>query len=116
MNPIVQAVREHAEDCYNQGWDTIVECWGDDDIAGAIGDARTPHEAIDKIARMFRLSAVKLTGWIVKTEDVDGCSINSFPTRDAAAHYFEEMSGRAPRGDDDYAVSDFGTAVSFHEA
>ena len=116
MSDIIQAVRKHAEDCYNQGWDTIVECWGDDDIADAIGDASTPQEAIDKIARMFRLYSVKLTGWVVKTEDVDGCSINSFPARDAAARYFEEMSGRAPRGDDDYTVSDYGTAVSFHEA
>lgn len=48
---LVQAVKDHATEHYNDGgWDVIVECWDDDQIAETIGQARTVKGALAKFA------------------------------------------------------------------
>jgi hypothetical protein len=49
---LVAAVKKHAMNNYNTGgWDFIVECWTDDDIAAAIGSATTAKAAIARVGR-----------------------------------------------------------------
>lgn len=44
---LVAAVRRHALDNYERdGWDILTECWGDEEIAKEIGEARTERGAI----------------------------------------------------------------------
>jgi hypothetical protein len=46
---LVQQVKWHAEEHYNDGgWDVIVECWDDEQIANQIGRARTVEGAVKK--------------------------------------------------------------------
>ena len=52
MHCLVHAVREHATAHYNDGgWDIIVECWSEADIAEAIGGAKTEAGAIRNVAK-----------------------------------------------------------------
>lgn len=51
MKDLVRAVRAHAEAHYNQnGWDYLVECWSDEDIAEWVGDAKDETTAILRCA------------------------------------------------------------------
>jgi len=53
---LIQAVKDHALKHYNEGgWDYIVECYSDEDIAREIGKARTPKGAIRKVAEWAKL-------------------------------------------------------------
>jgi hypothetical protein len=113
---LIEAVKDHANRCYTQGWDEVAECYDDYEILELIGNSRTPAEAIRNVASAFDLSPTPLTGWIVRTQDVDGRSVKSFKTLEAATKYFTDMAGRPPRGDDDSAVSDFGNYVSINAA
>lgn len=48
---MIAAVKAHALEHYEQnGWDTVVECWADDEIAEVIKDCETNDEAIEEIA------------------------------------------------------------------
>jgi hypothetical protein len=50
---LIAAVRKHAMDHYKEGgWDFVVECYEDSDIAEEMGDARTPAEAIAAVGRI----------------------------------------------------------------
>lgn len=47
MQNFVEAVKQHAIDNYNEGgWDFVVECWADDEIAIATQAATTAEQAI----------------------------------------------------------------------
>lgn len=49
---LINKVREHAITNYDEGgWDIVVECYGDDELAEIIGDARTAKAAIAKVAK-----------------------------------------------------------------
>jgi hypothetical protein len=49
---LIEEVKAHANKNYNTGgWDEIVECLSDDDIADLIGDCRTVSGAIAKAAK-----------------------------------------------------------------
>ena len=114
---LIEAVKDHANRCYTQGWDEVAECYDDYEILELIGNSRTPDGAIRKVAEHFGLSPKPLTGWIVITRDVDGKSVKSFKTREAASARYEEMAGSPPK--DTFfssAVSDFGTIVILQEA
>lgn len=51
MNDLIAAVKRHARENYNRGgWDIVVECYDDADLAALIGGAKTEREAIDKVA------------------------------------------------------------------
>ena len=53
---IVAAVRAHALENYEtEGWDFVVECWTDADIAERIGEARTVEAAIAAVGRIAGL-------------------------------------------------------------
>ena len=46
---MIKAVRSHAEENYEKdGWDFLVECWSDEEIAEAIEGARSINGAIRK--------------------------------------------------------------------
>ncbi len=50
---IVKQVREHANQNYNvDGWDFLVECWEDSDIAEYVGDTQDLEEAINRCRRV----------------------------------------------------------------
>ena len=52
-DPVVRgAVRAHALENYNKGgWDILVECWSDGEIAQNIGTAKTTTGAIRNVSR-----------------------------------------------------------------
>jgi len=51
-NVLIQAVRDYATANYNKnGWDYMVECWEDADIAEAIGGAKSAKAAIAKVKK-----------------------------------------------------------------
>lgn len=53
---LIKAVRRHAEENYCLGgWDYLVECWEDSDIAQAIAGASTAKQAIDRCKRAVGL-------------------------------------------------------------
>lgn len=56
MEALIKAVREYAQAHYNEsGWDFIVECWDDADIQETIGEATTPAQAIQRIAKQVKM-------------------------------------------------------------
>lgn len=53
MVDLVQAVKDYATKNYNKGgWDVIVECWSDEQIAKCIGGARTERAAIRAVRQI----------------------------------------------------------------
>lgn len=55
MTYSIKAIRAHAEANYNKdGWDFLVECWSDEDIAEAAGKARSDKAAIAKVKAALR--------------------------------------------------------------
>lgn len=56
MQHLIDAVRAHAmENWHKDGWDYLAECWDDQDIAIAIGDAKTARAAIAACKRQVRI-------------------------------------------------------------
>lgn len=56
MTDLIAAVRAHANtNWHKDGWDFLVECWDDEDIAEAIGGAKTPRTAIAACKRQVRI-------------------------------------------------------------
>lgn len=55
MTDLVAAVRDHALDHYAEdGWDVIVECWSDDDIAAELAKVRTTAGAIRAVQKAIK--------------------------------------------------------------
>jgi hypothetical protein len=55
MENLIKAVRDHANANWGKdGWDFLVECWGDEDIGQAIGSAKTPKAAIAACKRVVK--------------------------------------------------------------
>ena len=46
---LVRYVKQYALDNYENGWDTVVECYSDEDIAKIIGKATTERGAMAKM-------------------------------------------------------------------
>jgi len=69
METLIAAVRAHAEENYCvDGWDFLVECWDDEDIAEEIGDAQTVNQAIKNCLAVVHLmseqrSEIEATIW-----------------------------------------------------
>jgi len=56
MTDLIAAVRKFALANYEKdGWDYLVECWSDEDIAKEIGKSRTVPGAISKCRRVVKL-------------------------------------------------------------
>jgi hypothetical protein len=55
---LITAVRAHATDNYNTGgWDVVVECWSDSELAREIGKCRTAAGAIRRMAGIVAMYA-----------------------------------------------------------
>jgi hypothetical protein len=52
MKDLVQAVKQHADEKFSNGWDYIAECWSDDEIAAEIKGCRTAAGAIRKMEKI----------------------------------------------------------------
>jgi len=69
IETLIAAVRDHAEENYClDGWDFLVECWDDKDIAERIGDAKTVKQAIKNCLEVVQLlseqrSEIEATIW-----------------------------------------------------
>ncbi len=51
---LVRAIKDHALVHYEDGgWDVVVECWDDAEIAETIGEAGTIAEALDAFAPLI---------------------------------------------------------------
>jgi len=51
MQNLIEAVKAYAISNYeNDGWDVLVECYEDREIADFIGDAVTPEDAIRNVS------------------------------------------------------------------
>ena len=58
MENLVNAVKAHALANYERdGWDIVIECYSDDDIAAIIKKARTPAGAIKMVRAEIKPSA-----------------------------------------------------------
>ena len=44
MNPLAKKLKDYAEAHYNEGWDTFVECFEDDEYEEFVGEAATWKE------------------------------------------------------------------------
>jgi hypothetical protein len=56
MDELIRAVRDHADAHWGKGgWDFLAECWSDEDIAVAIGSAKTPKAAIAACKRVVKV-------------------------------------------------------------
>ena len=55
---LIQQIRAYAEDHYTDGgWDVLVECWSDDDIAQCFGRSWTFTGALTKVAAIMSIYA-----------------------------------------------------------
>lgn len=55
---LVEAVKRHATEHYNDGgWDVIVECWSDDELAHTIRGAKTVRGALRKVGTIVSVYA-----------------------------------------------------------
>jgi hypothetical protein len=55
MSELVKAVKDHATLNYHKdGWDYVVECYEDEEIADEIRGAREPREAIQMIGKILK--------------------------------------------------------------
>jgi hypothetical protein len=55
MQDLIDAVRAYANANWGKdGWDFLVECWDDEDIARAVGNAKTPKTAIAACKRVVK--------------------------------------------------------------
>lgn len=55
-NELVEAVKAHAVENYeDDGWDYLVECYDDQEVAELIGEATTVEDAIKAAAEIMRL-------------------------------------------------------------
>ena len=54
---MIAKVRAHATENYSSGWDVVVECYTDEEIAEVIGRARTTIGAIAKFAPIIEVRA-----------------------------------------------------------
>jgi len=56
MNELVKAVKQHAVDNYeSDGWDYLVECYSDAEVAELIGKCRTVAGAIKKVGKVMKI-------------------------------------------------------------
>jgi len=66
---LVKAVKAHAIDNYETGgWDYLVECYSDAEVAELIGGARTVKGAIKKVAEVMGIKSdyredIQATAW-----------------------------------------------------
>ncbi len=51
---MVKAIRAHARENYNNGWDVLVECYSDQEILSDIGD-KTLEKAILDYDKIFQV-------------------------------------------------------------
>lgn len=118
---LIEAVRDHALRCYEQGWDVLVECYDDDDIFDMIQETTTAADAIQCVADELGLNAKPLSGFIVTNRDVDGTSRRAYQSFRLAAERYQDMSGRQLPTDAEQgiragrsleAVSDYGNVVT----
>ena len=56
---LIKAVKSHALSNYENGWDIVIECYDDKELAEAIGDATTEAQAIENVAEEFAIEARK---------------------------------------------------------
>lgn len=69
MKQLVEAVKQHALDHYEEdGWDYLVECYSDDEVAELIGDAKTVEEAIAAVGEIMKIKDdyrkdIQATAW-----------------------------------------------------
>jgi aldehyde:ferredoxin oxidoreductase len=52
MQDLIQAVKQHADSTFSNGWDYIAECWSDEEIAAEIKGCRTVSGAIRKMKKI----------------------------------------------------------------
>jgi hypothetical protein len=70
---VVEAVKAHALANYNAGgWDVIVEAWTDEDIASAIGAARTLKGAIKKLAPVIDVYSERQADAVISAGEEQG--------------------------------------------
>jgi hypothetical protein len=55
LSDVIKAVKDHALDNYNHGgWDYLVECWEDEEIASEIRPGDTAEQAIRRIGKILK--------------------------------------------------------------
>ena len=55
LTELVNHVKQYARDHYDQdGWDVIVECWGDNEIADEINLCLTNEEAVSQMHQICK--------------------------------------------------------------
>lgn len=59
MEALVKAVKNHALANYESGWDIVIECYGNKEIAEAIGSATTVEKAIENVQEEFAIELRK---------------------------------------------------------
>ena len=58
MSTLIEQVKQYALDHYTDGgWDVIVECWSDAEIAVKIGSAATLEEALNEFRPLVEVWA-----------------------------------------------------------
>lgn len=55
VSDLIVAVRAHAMEHYNDGWDVVVEAYDDAQLTEMIGRARTVKGAIGKVAEVVEV-------------------------------------------------------------
>jgi hypothetical protein len=79
MNELVEAVKAHARDHYEDGgWDVLVECYSDSDIAGIVAGAKTAKGAIRKAAKRLGIAPAPKSKYGIYYNGVDGRASKSF--------------------------------------
>lgn len=84
---LIEQIRAHALANYEAGgWDVLVECWSDEDIAEQIGKARTLRGALAKLADVIA---------IYSDRQADAASYRETYTVDDMRRDFEDVEREA---------------------
>ena len=65
MDELVKAVKDHAQANYDKGWDVVVVCWTDPEIAEEIKGCRSAKGAIRKMGQFVGV-------WNDRKRDIEG--------------------------------------------
>lgn len=74
---LIFEVKAHAYNNYEQGWDVIVECYEDADLAGLIGRARTAKSAISRVGAVVKVVADRRAEHTAEIIAAAGCTTYS---------------------------------------
>jgi len=80
---LVEQVKAHALEHYNDGgWDVLVECWSDEELAEVVGKKRTLRSALAEFAPLVSVWAERQADAVISAGEVQQAAPTAQPVAD----------------------------------